>query len=172
MVVIGLLTHGWIMTHMVARGPGRLWHYSMHGLVAIYFALLLALRMVWRLGERTPLQPQGSAAWEVGASRLAHLALYLLMIAILVTGYMMWSSLPGRVDPARAALWDFQLFGLLKVPAVHAIPTREITKFWEDWHESLSHILEAVVVLHVAAALWHHFVKRDTVLRRMWGGGV
>jgi cytochrome b561 len=171
-VIIGLLTHGWWMTHLAVRGPGRQWHYSTHALIAIYFALLLALRIVWRLGDKTPRAPASSQRWEVGASHAAHLALYLLLIAMVVTGYLMWSSLPNRVDPARAAMWDLSWFGFIKVPTLHAVPTRDVTKYWESWHELISHFLQALVVLHIAAAFWHRYYKRDTVLQRMTSGGV
>ena len=172
-VIIGLLTHGWWMTHLAAREV-RQWNYDTHALIAVYFALLLALRIVWRLSEKTPHQPTGTAAWETGAAHAAHLALYLLLLCMAFTGYMMWSSLPTRLDanPARAANWDLRWLGFIKVPVFHAVPTRDVTKYWEAWHEFISHFLQVLVVVHIAAALWHHYFKRDTVLRRMGRGGV
>ena len=134
--------------------------------------LLLALRIVWRLSEKTPRAPATSAWWEVGASHAAHFALYLLLIGMVVTGYLMWSSLPNRIDPARAAMWDLQWFGFLSVPAIHAVPTRDVTKYWEAWHEFISHFLQVLVVVHIAAALWHRFFKRDLILQRMTSGSV
>ena len=170
-VIIGLLTHGWWMTHLTAR-ENRQWNYSTHALVAIYFALLLALRIVWRAGDATPRQPPGTPAWQTGAVHATHLALYLLLIGMIVTGYMMWSSLPNRIDPARAALWDLKWFGVVKVPVFHAVPTRDVTKYWEAWHEFTSHLLEILVVMHAAAALWHQFVLGDGIVKRMIRGSV
>ena len=170
--MIGLLTHGWWMTHLAERGPGRTWHYSLHALIAMYFVLLLALRIVWRLGDQTPHQPSGTSRWETTSAHLAHLALYALLIAMVITGYLMWSSLPARIEPARAAMWDLRWFGIVKVPAAYALPARDVTKYWEAWHELLSHVLQVIVVVHILAALWHRFVRRDRVLQRMLHGGV
>lgn len=169
-VVIGLLTHGWWMTHLAVR-ENRQWNYATHAMIAVYFALLLVLRIVWRLGETTPHQPVDSARWERLAAQGAHFGLYLLLIGMVVTGYLMWSSLPARIEPARAALWDLRLFGL-KVPAFYAVPGRDVTKYWEAWHDFISNVLQVLVVVHIAAALWHQFYKRDNVLRRMTHGSV
>lgn len=167
-MVIGLLTHGWLMTHVVAR-ENRLWNYATHGSIAVYFAVILLIRLFWRAGDGTPRLPTGTPAWQIAASHGTHALLYLLMIGMVTTGYLMWSSLPGRIDPARAALWDFHLFGF-KLPAVHAVPARDVSKFWENWHEFISHLLEIFVVLHIVAALWHQFVTRDNVMARMVRG--
>ena len=168
-VILGLLTHGWWMTHLAAR-ENRLWNYGIHGLIAIYFALLLALHIVWRLGESTPRLPPESATWERMAAHAAHWGLYLLMIAMVVTGYLMWSSLPNRFDPARAANFDYSLFDFFKLPGVHVVANREASKYWEALHEFLSQLMELLVAIHIAAALWHQFFKRDSVLRRMTSG--
>jgi cytochrome b561 len=168
-VVLGLLGHGWWMTHMAVREV-RLWHYGTHGLIAVYFALLLALRLVWRLSEATPHQPTGTPDWQKLAAHGAHILLYLLLIGMVVTGYLMWSSLPNRFDPARAANFDYSLFGIFKLPGVHAVGDRPTTKYWESIHELMSHALQVLVLVHIAAALWHQFVKRDTVLARMTHG--
>lgn len=86
-IVLFALVHGYWMANMLAR-PQRLPHYQFHSLVLVYFAVLLALRIVWRLSEPSPEAPTGSAAWERTAALLGHLALYGLLIALLVTGYM------------------------------------------------------------------------------------
>ena len=143
-----------------------------HGLVAVYFALLLALRIVWRLSERTPHPLTESATWEKWAAHGAHLGLYALMIAMIVTGYLMWSGLPNRFDPARAAFFDYNLFGVFKMTGIHALADRPTSKYWEAWHETRSHFMEALVAIHIAAALWHQVFKRDIVMSRMIRGDV
>jgi cytochrome b561 len=168
-VVLGLLGHGWWMTHMAVREV-RLWHYGLHGLIAVYFGLLLALRIVWRLGETTPHQPADTPAWQKFAAHGAHIALYALLIGMTVTGYLLWSSFPARFDPVRGVPFDYTLFGLFKLPAVHAVADRGISKYWENLHELMSHALQVLVLVHVVAALWHQFVKRDTILARMTHG--
>ncbi len=168
-VVLGLLGHGWWMAHLAAREV-RLWHYGTHGLIAVYFGLLLALRVVWRLSEPTPHQPTGTAGWQKVAAHGTHLVLYALMIGMLVSGYLMWSSFPARFDPVRGVPFDYTLFGLFKLPAASATASRDVAKYWEGVHELLSHAMQLLVVAHIAAALWHQFVKRDTVVARMTHG--
>jgi cytochrome b561 len=168
LIIFGL-THGYWMANLLPRAE-RLPHYAFHAIVFVYFGLLLALRITWRLSERTPTQPAGSAAWEKAAAHVGHLALYGLVIAVLVTGYMNWSAFPARFDPARAAQMDLSILGLFKVPAMHTKLDREVFKFWEGGHMYLSWALAALVVLHILAALRHQFVKRNAVMGRMWSG--
>ena len=168
-VMIGLLSHGWWMTHLAARDQ-RIWHYATHGLVAFYFALLLAMRIVWRLGEPTPAHPAASAGWEKTAAHLGHLALYAVMLALVVSGYIMWSTFGARFDPVRAPLLDYSLFGFIKIPPLYTVANRDVFQFWEGIHEKLSWAMDILVVVHIAAALRHHLVKRNDVMTRMWSG--
>ncbi len=168
-LVLGILAHGWWMTHLAPR-DGRLWQYGTHGLIAVYFGMLLALRLVWRLSETTPHQPATSAGWEKLAAHAGHIGLYLLMIGMVVSGYMLWSSFPARFDAVRGVPFDYTLFGVFKLPAMHVAADRGVSKYWENLHELLSHGLQILVVVHIAAAIWHHRVKGDSVLTRMTRG--
>ncbi len=170
LIIFGL-THGYWMANMLARSE-RLPHYKWHSIIFLYFGLLLLLRIVWRLGEPTPEQPAGSAAWERFAAHAGHYALYALMIALLVTGYMNWSAFPVRFDAQRAPLIELTLFGVWKVPAVHSVLNRDVFKFWEGLHMYLSWAMAGLVVVHVLAALRHHLIKGNAVMRRMWSGSV
>ena len=168
-VIIFGLTHGYWMANMLPRQQ-RLPHYWLHSLVFVYFALLFLFRIVWRLSEPTPVQPQETAGWEKFSAHLGHLALYALTIAVTVTGYMNWSAFPARFDPARAAQMDLWLLGDFKLPGIHDKADRAVFQFWEHSHVYLSWALAALVIMHVLAALRHHFLKHDDVMRRMWGG--
>jgi cytochrome b561 len=163
------LTHGYWMANLLPRAE-RLPHYAFHSLIFVYFAMLFALRITWRLSEPTPSQPADSAGWEKSAAHLGHLLLYALVIAILVTGYMNWSAFPARFDPARASQMDLSIFGLFKVPGMHVKLDRDVFKFWETGHMYLSWALVVLIVVHVVAALRHQFVKRNAVMGRMWSG--
>ena len=168
LIIFGL-THGYWMANMLPR-PQRLPHYWFHSLVFVYFGLLLLLRIAWRLSEPTPVQPPESAGWEKASAHLGHLALYALVIAVTVTGYMNWSAFPARFDPARAAQMDLWVLGIYKLPAIHDkadaqcsssgnTVTRNCHGRWPRWSSCTS-----------LAALRHHFLKRNHVMRRMWGG--
>lgn len=170
LILFGLF-HGYWMTHFVARGD-RLFHYGWHAQILVYLGLLVAIRVAWRLTELSPAQPIESAGWEKAAAHLGHLALYLGMIALLATGYLLWSAFPGRFnpDPKVAAQLDLTLFPGFKVPAIHDTADRTISKFWEELHEKLAWGMFALVGLHVLASLRHKFIKHNNVMARMWSG--
>jgi cytochrome b561 len=168
LIIFGL-THGYWMANFLPRAQ-RLTHYWFHSLVFVYFALLLLIRIAWRLSEPNPRQPPESAAWERAAAHLGHLALYALTIAVLVTGYLNWSAFPARFDPARAPLMDLWLFAIYQLPGIHFQTDRAVFQFWEHTHAYLSWALAALVVVHILAAVRHHSIKRNNVMRRMWRG--
>jgi cytochrome b561 len=168
LVLFGL-THGYWMANLLPR-PERLPHYATHSIIFVYFGLLVLIRIGWRLSEPTPAQPAGSASWEKAAAHAGHLALYAVLIAVLITGYMNWSAFPARFDAARAAQMNLSVLGLFNVPAMHTKLDREVFKFWENGHMYLSWLLAGLVVVHIVAALRHHFLKGNNIMRRMWRG--
>jgi len=159
-LVLFLLAHGWWMTHMVERA-GRVDQYHLHSIVGAYFILLLALRFVWRAVDPAPPLPPGTKSWERRSAHAGHIALYVLMAGVVITGWVLWSSFPRRMP--------VEVFGI-QVPFLFAEPNRAISSRVEGPHKLLSYLLLAVVVVHVAAALRHHFIKRNNVLRRMLTG--
>jgi len=163
LVLLGMLADGWWMTHLVAR-EGRLAQYGLHAMAGVYFGLLLALRLAWRSSEVTPAYPIESSPWQQAAARIAHVGLYLLMLAVVVSGWLQWSAFARRSEVL--------LLGVVKVPFVFAEPNRQIAKTFESAHELLAYGLLALALIHIGAALWHHFVKRNDVLSRMAGGGI
>ncbi len=169
LIVFGL-THGYWMANILQPRELRLPHYVWHSTIFMYFGLLLALRIAWRLSEDTPEQPKTSSRFEISAAHVGHLVLYVLMICLVVAGYMTWSAFPARFDPARAAAVDIRLFGFVKVPALHTTLDRNVFKFWETTHTYLAWTMAALAVGHILAALRHHFQKGNDVLQRMWSG--
>ena len=98
-------------------------------------------------------------SWQVTASRATHAALYALMLAIPISGWI-YSSATGI---------SVVYLGLVPLPDL--IPKdREVAKTLLIVHKSLNYLLAAVVTMHVAAALKHQFVDRDGVLDRMLPG--
>ncbi len=164
------LTHGYWMANILQPRQIRLPQYAWHSTIFLYFGLLLLLRIVWRLQDRGPDDPAGSATWEKAAAHAGHLLLYGLMIWLLITGYMNWSAFPARFDPQRAADVKLFVFGV-EVPALHTTRDLDTFGFWEHSHMYASWAMAALVMVHVAAALRHHFVKGNNVMRRMWSGG-
>jgi len=117
---------------------------------------LAILRLLWRWANATPELPDTLKPWEKGIAKTTHFALYLLLFAMPVTGWLMSS----------AANFPVSWFGFFTLPDLVA-PDRGLQETLHDVHETLFRILVALAVLHVAAALKHHFWLKDDVLSRM-----
>jgi cytochrome b561 len=139
--------------------PDKLKLYSYHKWIGITVLLLAAIRLSWRMTHTPPPLPAGTAAWQRHASAVVHGLLYLLMIAIPVSGWLM-SSAKGF-----QTVW----FGVLPLPDL-VDKNRELGDLLAGVHKALNFTLLGLVILHVGAALQHHFIERQPFLQRMgWG---
>ena len=116
---------------------------------------LAVIRLAWRWIDRPPPLPP-MPRWQVIVARLNHWALYALLFALPLTGWLMSSA------ANRPASW----FGLLQLPDFIA-PDPGLKELFEEVHEMLVNVLFALAGLHVAAALKHQFLERDGLLFRM-----
>ncbi|MBF0126763.1 MAG: cytochrome b [Magnetococcales bacterium] len=128
------------------------WHRSL-GVLSLGVWLI---RISWRLTHPAPPLPD-MPMWEQKSAMATHLALYLLMALLPVTGYLL-STADGR---------GVSVFGWFEFPAL--LPA---AKGREEW-SGTAHLVLALgfcglVTLHLLAALKHHFIDRDGLLRRMW----
>jgi cytochrome b561 len=156
--ILVLLVHGWWMTHLAAR-PDRLANYGWHAAIGYDLMGLLVLRLLWRWANPVPALPGDLKPWERTAAHLGHFGLYVLMLATTLTGWAMAGT--GRV-PLRQDLLG------IEIPLI--VQDRALRPLLEESHKIIAYLLAALVVVHVAGALRHHFVKRNTVLRRMTVG--
>jgi cytochrome b561 len=156
-LILVLLAHGWWMTHMVAQ-PSRLANYSWHAAIGYDLLVLLVLRLVWRLSGNVPALPEGSKRWERIAAGTGHAFLYLLAFATTLVGWVLAGTM-------RTPLTK-DLFGL-NFPPLYAQQDHTLHRLLENGHRILAYLLAALVVVHVAGALRHHFIKGNDVLRRM-----
>ncbi len=144
-----------IWMHELPRGEFKGAVYGMHKAFGMLVVLLVAARLAWRLGNVQPRQPDGPA-WQHFAAHAAHWALYALMIAVPVMGWLMSDS-GGHPT---------SFFGLFTFPTVIG-KDEGLHEALEEVHEVLAFALIGLVVAHAAAAVWHHVVRRDDVLTRM-----
>ena len=128
-----------------------------HKAVGITVLALTLGRILWRVTYRPPPLPLGMPGWERAAAHVSHWAFYLLLFALPLTGWAMVS--PGVAK--RPLSW----FGLFDVPP---LPVSDATSdVAHTGHVVLGWLFAVLVVIHVAAALRHHFLLRDAVLGRM-----
>jgi cytochrome b561 len=161
LAIIGMIAYGWWMNHFPARAD-RFFYRSIHADIGYVVLLLTVLRLVWRGVNRTPELPADTPRWERIVARVNHGLLYLVTILVAVLG---WAHSGARTP--NYADW----FGLFQVPQITS-PDKVAAGAYEERHIFFAYALLALIVLHVAAALWHRFGKRDHVLARMAGGEV
>lgn len=131
------------------------WHKSAGMLILV----ITILRLGWRLANPTPELPRGTMPLERWAARASHLLLYLVLLAMPVSGWIINS----------AANVPFRIFWLVPLPAIVA-PDKRLADAAGVVHFWLFLALAILLVVHIAAALRHHFVKRTDVLARMLHG--
>lgn len=147
---IGLYMHG------LPLNPDKLRLYSYHKWIGVTVFALMLTRMGLRLSGSTPPWPAAMTAWERGAARATHVLLYALLLVIPVSGWL-WSSALGF-----QTVW----LGLVPLPDL-VVRDKALAATFGGLHKLLNFSMIALLTLHVAAALRHHFILRDDVGRRM-----
>jgi cytochrome b561 len=152
-LLIGLLILGLYMAG-VPISLEKLKLYGWHKEYGILALLLVIIRIIWRLSNMTP--RLSLPLWEKIAARAVHWTFYAFMFAMPITGWLITS----------AAGLPVSFFGLFVLPNLIA-PDNQLLKLFEQIHHWLGYGLIALMVLHVSAALKHHYINKDDTLRRM-----
>jgi len=155
LLILGLLALGTYMSEL-PLSPQKLELYAWHKWAGVTVFLLVWLRLAWRVAHRPPGLPASLSPRMRLAAHAGHAALYVLMVLIPLSGWLM-SSAKGF-----QTVW----FGVLPIPDLIG-KDRLLGDILEETHEVLSSLLMLTLAGHVAAALWHHFVLKDDTLRRM-----
>lgn len=142
--------------HELPFSPDKLKLYSWHKWAGVSIFLLAVARIVWRLAHRPPAPPANIPLWQWRAAEGVHLLLYVLMLAVPLSGWLM-SSAKGV-----PTVW----FGVLPLPDVVGKDTA-LGDLLASVHKVLNFSMAGLVLIHVGAALKHHLVDRDEVLLRM-----
>ena len=134
----------------------KTWHFML-GLTVFVLALVrVAVRFV--SGPAPHIEPP-AAGWQALTAKIVHLALYALMLALPLAGWVMLSA-SGKPIP---------FFGL-QLPALIA-ENKELGRSIKDIHETAGTVGYFLIGLHAVAALYHHYFLRDSTLRSMLPGG-
>lgn len=157
--IVGMLIVGKYMHDLPNDDPNKFALYQLHKSFGITILVLTVARIGWRLTHPAPPLPPGMPAWQRWGAHLSHFGLYALMLAIPLTGWAVASSSPLGIPT--------MLFGAVELPHLPVGTTEDTNEFFGEAHELLGNLMIGLLILHVAAALKHHFVDRDTVLRRM-----
>jgi cytochrome b561 len=154
----------WYFTKL--KGPAEAAPLALHKSIGVTVLLLSLARVGWRLTHAAPPLPPAMKPWERFAARAVHVIFYGLMLGMPLSGWAMVSASPLiRVRPTV-------LFGVIPWPAfplpgLSSDQLHDLRHLFGATHSALALVAYAVIVLHVAAALKHHFLDRDDVLTRM-----
>lgn len=132
----------------------RTLYFNLHKSIGVTLLALIALRVLWRLTHEPPALLSSLQVWERKLAKAGHHLLYLLMIAVPVSGLIM----------ASYSKYGVKWFGMPLIPGLGNDPMRKV---FVEVHEIIGIVLLAVVVLHILGALKHKFLDKDETLRRM-----
>ena len=128
------------------------WHKS----IGFVILLLTISRLLWRINGSVPNVAVGTSMQQTLA-KASHGVLCVLILLLPISGWIISS----------AANIPINLFWLVELPAI-AGPDEVLKELAEVVHTTCVALLLAVLALHIGAALRHHFILRDTILKRMW----
>ena len=152
------LVMGNILAEM-PKGTEKLQAASLHKSFGVILLTLILLRFLWRLMNETPEPPAGTTAVQALLAKGMHWVLYLLMFAQPLSGILM----------SQAGGFPVSVFGLFELPMLLE-KNIEMAKFLRGMHGIVWILLVVCAVGHIGAALHHHFIKKDNVLKQMTTG--
>lgn len=147
--------------YMVLRGEatkfdattGRL--YDLHKLIGFTLLWIMVARLVYRLRNGAPPDEPGLAWWQKAAAHLTHWGLYALLIAMPLGGWIGVSLYGAR-----------SLFGVVSLPPLTGVDQDASARIFM-LHKWGAILLVLMLGAHIGAAIFHHFIRKDGVLRRM-----
>ncbi len=166
-LMIGLFAVGKYMTGLDPTAPDTFAIYQWHKSFGFVVLALAALRLLWRLVNPSPALPADMPAYQRIVAHLSHAGLYAVLFALPISGWLMVSASPWGIP---TVLFDVIPVPHLPVPEVLGTKA-QAEEFLKEVHELLGFVLLGLVAAHVAAALKHHFLNRDTILKRIVSTG-
>jgi len=145
-----------VYMHDLPLSPYKLKLYSWHKWIGVTVFMFAVVRMSWRASHIPPALPDSLPQWQKLASHITHMLLYVLIVAVPLSGWLM-SSAKGF-----QTVW----LGVLPIPDLIG-KDKALGDLLLIVHKSLNVSLLVLVAMHVMAALKHHFIDKDNILRRM-----
>ena len=156
LLIIAAFALGTVMVDIHGLSPTKLKYFSWHKWLGVTVLGFACIRLLWRLSHAAPASPPGMPAWQHKLASCLHGLLYLLIFAIPVSGF--FYSLAAGVPVVY--------LGIFPLPVL-IDPNPELKPLLKELHYVLNMVLLASVCAHALAALKHHFIDRDDVLKRM-----
>src|SRR3954464_8088387 len=158
LVAICVLTTAPVAIAMVrvSEGPAQDALYNFHKSLGVLILILMILRLINRLVVGAPIADPGIEPWQKTVSSIVHTSLYVLLLAMPVVGYVA-NSAYGAPTP---------FFGLFNLPMIVEKNDTLATQLFAA-HRWVGRLVILIVLMHIGAALYHYFIRRDDVLKRM-----
>jgi len=129
--------------------------YAEHKQFGVLLGIIVLMRIMWKLINETPQQQAGTEAWKIFLAKITHFALYVIMFGFPLSGMVM--SMAGN--------HPIVFFGYT-IPNIIG-ENKAYGNLAHNVHSALEYITYGVVGFHVIGALYHHFIVKDNVLKRM-----
>jgi cytochrome b561 len=158
LIAVSVLTTAPVAIAMgrVAPGPTQDSLYNLHKSLGVLIFVLMVLRLINRIVAGAPMADPGIEAWQKAVSSLVHTLLYILLLAMPIVGYIA-NSAYGAPTP---------FFGLFQLPPIIG-KNEALSDTLFAIHRWVGFLVILVAATHISAALFHHFIRKDNVLRRM-----
>lgn len=160
-VIIQLYSVFWVNWILPPHSPSAEFYIDrIHKPVGALVLMLVLFSLLWKINHPRPSFPLHMKAWEILSARLVHALLYIGLLIMPITGLIM----------STAAGYPPNFFGFYQFPSFLE-KNDALAKLFFTFHKTVAFIVIGLVALHVLAALKHHLIDKDNVLKRMlpWG---
>jgi len=154
-LLFGQIAFGWFLETIPRGVPARGFYVNLHKSTGLTLALLIVIRVVWRIAHWAPELPSFLPSWERRAAKWSHLLLYACMLGMPLSGYI----------ASNFSKYGVKFFNRILLPPWGANDPR-IYAIFNTTHVVLSYIFVTLIVLHILAAV-RHLIRRDGVFARM-----
>ena len=149
--LFNLGVYTWNLTEEISP---RTFYFNLHKSIGVTIFALILIRILWRITHRPPALLSSYKAWERKLASGAHHLLYLLMVALPISGIIM----------ATYSKYGIKWFG---VPFIKGLDNNPMRELFEEVHEIIGLIILLVIIVHIIGALKHKFIDKDDTLKRM-----
>jgi cytochrome b561 len=156
LLIVSAFIMGLVMTSIPGFSMAKLRYFSWHKWLGVTVFGLAVLRVLWRQFRKPPPHPAHMPQWQNRAAEAVHMLLYMLIFAVPISGYLY--TLSAGVPVVFLGVWPMPVF---MAPNPEWKPILRAVHYWLDM------TMAALILAHAGAALKHHFIDRDDVLKRM-----
>lgn len=169
--IVGMIALGWYMTDLPTDTPAergaQFTVFQLHKSIGVTILVLSIARVAWRLMNPPPPEPP-MPGWQAGLAKVVHVGLYVLIIVMPLSGWIMVSASPTGIDTIlyKTVHWPH-------LPGLSTLPLdarKQLQGPLEFVHSKLAWVIIVLLGLHVAGALKHQFIDKDHLLARMAPG--